>query len=121
MTTAGKIVVGNIEPIDFKRIRLSSLVKKRDEIKAPPDLDNPTTNALISQLPMKSYTELEAIARYLTTHSPSNQQVSSRQVDTWLALVTDELKKRDQDRVDALSALVAGKVSLIDFIKGGIK
>lgn len=106
-------VVGNL--VDF---RVSSLVKDRHDVTASPDFDNPITKAMLASLPSKTYAELTAIRKYLMTHRPGVMTKAST-VDTWMTMVNDEIKRRDDERAAVFDDLCAGKLSLVDVLKKG--
>ncbi len=108
-----EIVTGFIKPIVFKDLRAA---KPKEDIRAAPDPEHPITSAMLAKIPELTYAHLEALRDYLHTHSPRLSNSNARDVDTWLKLVSDEMKRRDAERKTVIDKLAAGTISLADFL-----
>lgn len=118
-----KVVTALIEPVQAKNLlpmrrHLQAITASHEPGTAPPDHDHPITKALVGQLPLMTYGQLEAARARLQMSSGDDGGKrwlsGSRDRDGWLRLVNAELQLRDRERERAGD-------SLIDFLTKGVR
>lgn len=100
-----KIVTASIGPIQAHKLRLKNLT-----LQDAASSTHPVTIQLYERLPRMTVDELNELRKYLKARDPRepNSMCDQDDVDSWVAMVDNELKCRHSDSLSMILKILSG-------------
>lgn len=102
-----RIVTASIGPIQAKNIRFPASVFEA-EVRIEVDPKHPITVALSQQLPRLDDLGLQALKNHMVRQNGQTNSMSRKDdVESWIAMVDQEINYRKKEQMDALTSLLS--------------
>jgi hypothetical protein len=102
-----RLAIASIGPIHAKDLRFPKASPKPFDLELSVDIDHPITKALMEQLPKLNDLGVAKLREHLLTYNGRTNAMSSLQdVESWIAMVDEEIAHRAREQQGMLSTLL---------------